>query len=725
MILQKIFNPSLYAFSNYALLQMLVSVVILITVATVFYRRRRLIGFSYFLWGVSGVLWMAGQGLCYWTSDYELAWFFYRTIAFFGVSFIAVLGYGFSISWEKVFYLRHRRVLFAGLLFFAFIYIANLFTPFVCPGMHQYYYGYYPSYGKMSALFLIPWFLYYLMTCHNFYALGKKTPVPRQKTQYFSILSTAIIIYIGAVDFLPTFGVEIYAFGYIAIMFVLILMSYNVLHYRPLDLKTVLIKSASVLLVTLPVYFLVVAALILGKSWLARLTFLGVTFTFLIYFYFFMGVWNRAYVGLLNKLTARYFPEYDRIDTLSHEISTYLVLEELLRVVTERFIDIFKVSKAAYIIEQAVDGSYRCTVSHGYKDAQAKQMFLRKDDFLINWLDKKKEVLDKNQISVDPDYKELVYNNVLAWMTEFEIEVLVPLVVEGKIIGILGLGEKAKRKFFNREELRLLREFGHQFGVAIHNAENHESILAEKKMERELELGREIQMNLVPRQHIQIEGLKVVGSMEPAREIGGDYFDFIPKDQGNKLGVVIGDVSGKGVAAGLLMVMAKMSLLSIASVSDRADEILGLTNEVLYQNITGEKFMTMLYFEWDKTNKSLRYSSAGHEHIMWYRKKTGQVELIKSGGFMLGMLQDIRPMLEEHFLPVENGDKIILYTDGITEAECGEGERYGLDKLTALVERNKGLEIEELLHTIKEELKGFMGSHPQYDDMTLVGMQIQ
>ncbi|MFA5116358.1 MAG: PP2C family protein-serine/threonine phosphatase, partial [Candidatus Omnitrophota bacterium] len=189
-----------------------------------------------------------------------------------------------------------------------------------------------------------------------------------------------------------------------------------------------------------------------------------------------------------------------------------------------------------------------------------------------------------------------------------------------------------------------------------------------------------------------------------------------------RLSVVIGDVSGKGVAAGLLMAMVKTCLYALNKQPITPKAILLSTNQMLYEHINAKKFMTMLYLTWDPSQKKLFYSSAGHEHILIYRKD-GNVEAIISGGFMLGMVPEIDEYLEDRSLSLNPGDKVILYTDGVTEARNTDEDLFGLKRLTDIISQHGHKPAQDLLSIIKEEVYTYIGTREQYDDITLVVME--
>lgn len=249
-----------------------------------------------------------------------------------------------------------------------------------------------------------------------------------------------------------------------------------------------------------------------------------------------------------------------------------------------------------------------------------------------------------------------------------------------------------------------------------------EEIVEKERLAKELKLGREIQMALLPQQIPVVPGLIVQGFMHPAKEIGGDYYDFIVLPDKNQFSVVIGDVSGKGVAAGLLMAMAKTAIHTLSQEETSPKKILLRANQILVENVSGQKFMTMLYFRYESVSRILTYSSAGHEHILIYRSE-GRVESILSGGIMLGVVPDITVFLEDKTIQLTPGDKVILYTDGVTEARNPKEERFGFERLIQTIQRYGSKSTGQLLETIKGEVYNFIGTRDQYDDITIVIME--
>ncbi|MDD5067674.1 MAG: PP2C family protein-serine/threonine phosphatase [bacterium] len=308
----------------------------------------------------------------------------------------------------------------------------------------------------------------------------------------------------------------------------------------------------------------------------------------------------------------------------------------------------------------------------------------------------------------------------LPYFKENELELLIPVTMQDKLVSILALGKKENLQPYRSKDIELLEHVGTQIGITIDNALHHTDIVEKERLAEELKLGRQIQISLLPRTIPLVPFLSIHGIMQPAKEIGGDYYDFISLPDKKKLGIVIGDVSGKGLAAGLLMAMAKTAIHIYSSQEDSPRQTLILLNGIFNKHIGGDKFMTMLYLIWKPERSSLVYSSAGHEHILVYRDSEKKVEEIESGGIMLGVTTEIEKYIEEKEIRLNPRDKILLYTDGVTEALNPDKDRYGLEKLKISFQDHSLRPVPDLMQLIQDDLFRFMGTTPQYDDITLV-----
>lgn len=301
----------------------------------------------------------------------------------------------------------------------------------------------------------------------------------------------------------------------------------------------------------------------------------------------------------------------------------------------------------------------------------------------------------------------------------------VPLIALDQMIGVLNVSKETVNGF-DDDDKNLLSTLAGQAGIAIHNANLYSQIPEKERIEGELEIYRKIQLRLIPSRSPNIKGLLLHSSMIPAKEVGGDYFDFIQsrKAGDESVGIVIGDVSGKGVSAGLVMMRTRTILHALSAANYSPRDALVYLNHYLASTVEVGKFMTLLYLLWDPNEKKMSYAAAGHEHILVYKAATGETVSLKSGGIAVGMVDDISSLTQEKELDVETGDAIVLYTDGVTEAENTANERYTLERLISVMDRNGMKPARELHKVIMDDLYRFIGGAEQWDDVTLLVMKV-
>jgi sigma-B regulation protein RsbU (phosphoserine phosphatase) len=241
-----------------------------------------------------------------------------------------------------------------------------------------------------------------------------------------------------------------------------------------------------------------------------------------------------------------------------------------------------------------------------------------------------------------------------------------------------------------------------------------------QQQEQELDKAREIQQGLLPKKIPQVRGLEVAGTWQPARVVGGDYFDVLKFSEG-KIGVCIGDVVGKGISAALLMANLQASFRAFASEAVSPGALVSKLNEVISNNIAADKFVTFCYCMIDTTDNRLTYASAGHCPPILFRK-SGEAVPLKEGGTPLGIFPDRE--YEHAGLQLESGDRLVLYTDGLTEAMNSDELEFGEQRLVELGSRNIALSASEMLAAIKKEVVSFCNASFQ-DDFTLVVIAVK
>jgi len=245
------------------------------------------------------------------------------------------------------------------------------------------------------------------------------------------------------------------------------------------------------------------------------------------------------------------------------------------------------------------------------------------------------------------------------------------------------------------------------------------ALVYRERVAKELELAAKIQQELLPKKVPDITGVDLAAQLIPAAEIGGDCFDFISVDKQKTL-MYVGDVTGHGVPSGLVVSIANALLYSFAQLKD-LKEILIRTNTVLALKTSPNMFLTMLLVQWNSKTNELSYVSAGHEQMALFKASTKEVVWAPAGGIALGMIMDVSSLLKQCDQKMEKGDVAVLYSDGIPEAWANQKDTYGKERLLQAVKTYASLETAQSIKDgIISDVKTFMGSYPQADDITIL-----
>jgi len=313
-------------------------------------------------------------------------------------------------------------------------------------------------------------------------------------------------------------------------------------------------------------------------------------------------------------------------------------------------------------------------------------------------------------------------------LATLQSELLLPLAVRDKLLGFISLGPKRSEEAYTGSDLRLLKSVAAQTGLALENANLMRTIADEvahrERLNREVEIAREVQERLFPQKLPVVAGLDYAGHCRPALGVGGDYYDFLALPEG-RLGVAIGDVSGKGIAAALMMASLQASLRGEAT---RAPENLAAAvanvNRLVYEASSSNRYATFFYGQYDPTQGRFDYVNAGHNPPMLFRQANGHSEVIRlqPGGTVVGLLEDAR--YEQGSVQINPGDILVFFTDGISEAMNPADEEWGedslMDSVRASICGTSVSSAKELMECTFAAATQFADTAPQHDDMTLV-----
>jgi sigma-B regulation protein RsbU (phosphoserine phosphatase) len=260
------------------------------------------------------------------------------------------------------------------------------------------------------------------------------------------------------------------------------------------------------------------------------------------------------------------------------------------------------------------------------------------------------------------------------------------------------------------------------------------SLLAEmaekRRLEEELRIARDIQMSLLPQGPVRMRGLQMTAHCSPAREVGGDYYDFLPLGD-ERIGVLIADVSGKGTSAALYMAELKGLMLSLSQIHTSPRALMIAANQIIADNLDSRSFITMTYAVIDMGRRTMTYARAGHTPLIHLagRGLSRRARILVPDGMVLGLKFDrgekFAAALQEVTVPLEAGDLFVLFTDGISEAMDAREELFGENRLSRLVEDHADMPFDELRERILREVRDFTGDAGPHDDMTLILLKVE
>jgi serine phosphatase RsbU (regulator of sigma subunit) len=311
------------------------------------------------------------------------------------------------------------------------------------------------------------------------------------------------------------------------------------------------------------------------------------------------------------------------------------------------------------------------------------------------------------------------------------VRLAVPLRTRSGILGVLLLGERPLRAGFSAHERQVLRAGADQFALMIENARLTDRVVEQETVRRDIALASEVQRRLLPEAPPRAEGVEFAAASVPARRIGGDYYDFVElRDRG--IGIALADVSGKGVAAALIMSVVQASLRLISSEGDvPPPRLVARMNEFIYRSTPASKYATFFYAQLDEQRRQLRYVNAGHNAPYLLRagrrsttdSASAEIEHLSVGGTVVGMFPEMG--YEEATVELYPGDVLLAFTDGVPEAHNPESEEFGEERLQLLLRQTAHLPADEISARISAEMKNWIRDAEQYDDLTFIVMKVR
>ncbi len=411
------------------------------------------------------------------------------------------------------------------------------------------------------------------------------------------------------------------------------------------------------------------------------------------------------------------------LSDLAEKVRTIVETQPLLEVVAQRVAESLHVTRVAVLLDGG--GIFRPAHALGYgalpdlafaKNAATVQALQSERqpvrvyfDDANSWIYQRSEMGDEER----------------GQLAALQSELLLPLSARDELIGFMSLGQKLSEAPYSGTDLRLLSSVVAQAGMALEVARLTTAIGSEiaqrERVNRELEIAHEVQEHLFPQVFPAVPGLDYSGMCRPARTVGGDYYDFLELPDG-KFGIAVGDVSGKGIGAALMMASLVASLRGQASVAQNVPELIARVSNLVYGASSASRYATFFYAEYEPQSHQLSYVNAGHNAPFVLRGGQEVYRLDSGGGPVIGLFPNCRYELGGFAL--KPGDLMVLFTDGISESMNNEDQEWSEEQLIEFAKTCDGHTAKEAMNRIMTAAQAFAAGAPQHDDMTVVVLRV-
>ena len=400
---------------------------------------------------------------------------------------------------------------------------------------------------------------------------------------------------------------------------------------------------------------------------------------------------------------------------ITKKISRSLDLQEVLNLVMDTLGTLLPYDAAGIFIIQGIkesdsDGSaqtavFRSEAVRGYDIDDLVELRLKMGEGIIGYVAAKGEPVISPDVQHDPRYVNA--------RSETRSEMVAPIISNDEVIGVFDL-ESDHVNAYTPDDLQVLMLLASQVAIIIEKVMLHEQLVEKKRLEGQLEVARQVQLELLPPGDPDVEGFDISAYNFSTEEVSGDYYDWV-RIYDDQIGMVIADVSGKGVPAALLMAFLRASLRSAIHIGYAPHISMAKVNYLLWESIERNQFVTAFYGVLDASNKTLAYTNAGHNPPL-ILDRDGNTRFIERGGLPLGMFRDTR--YYEYYVSIEPGQVIVLYTDGVTEASNPEGVEYGRERLASAVLAAQNLSAREMISSIHRDVINWTRGRGANDDIT-------
>jgi sigma-B regulation protein RsbU (phosphoserine phosphatase) len=425
---------------------------------------------------------------------------------------------------------------------------------------------------------------------------------------------------------------------------------------------------------------------------------------------------SRMAVGIenarLHTRTTRQARTLLLLNEIAQELTSILNLDELLKRIAELLSRLIDYQMFSILLVDATGEKLQHRFSQRFQERLNLKHDISIGKGLVGHAAQAKDAILAPDVSKDPRY--ILLN------PETRSELAVPLIYQGTVIGVLDL-EHTRRGYFTEDHKRTLTTLAAQIAIAIENARLYEQIAKqEKRLERDLALARELQVRLLPQSHPKMSNLEVHAKFVPARAIGGDLYDFLPYSL-SRLGIVIGDVSGKGAPAAIYAALVSGILRSHAPVEPGPAEMLSAVNFSLSERRIDAQFVSLIYAVWDDEQRKLQVANSGLPRPFYCHDE--KIEIIEATGLPLGLFDEAD--YDEFSFKAKPGDMFVFFSDGILDARNRHGESFGRTRVEEIVAACSTKSADCVVNNIFKAVTEHAAGVEAFDDQTVVAIKVK
>ena len=458
-----------------------------------------------------------------------------------------------------------------------------------------------------------------------------------------------------------------------------------------------------------------------------------------------LAVFHRfARRRIVPRIEQHFFPkpyEESRIlSGLGQDARTASSIEQLYMAIVRRIATSFESENVSILVRDA-SGDYVCAASSAQLNGTtpAKRAKLLRDSFIVKRLNRLSTplVVERNEIeawsralATAPvslrDARAREHDCLLL----LKSHLLVQIRIKDQIVGILSLSLRRGKFRYSHADRETLTALGEQLALVIENSRLAQRMVIQERLNRDLDLAADVQRRLLPLEVPECFGMELSGFCEPARGVGGDYYDFISVDK-DRVGIAIADVAGKGMPAALLMSTVQATVRSLTANANGSApytetslaQMVSKLNRLIFNSTFGQHYVTFFYAHFDQTSRLLTYVNAGHNPPI-YLQSNGQkrIRRLTAGGLIAGAFENCK--YEQETFQMHLNDLLFLYTDGLTEAMSPEGEEFGELRLEEMLTDCAHLTAQEIRDQIASRVKQWCRGAGLYDDLTFVVMKV-